>query len=144
MREDELGHVARADHADEHRDHRLQRAEAEPLQPEDREGGDACDQRRREEPPAEEEVETDRRAEELGEIGRHRDRLRLEPEQDRDAPWEPLPADLGQVAARGDPELRRERLDQHRHQVRGDDHPDELVAELEPPATLVAKLPGSM
>ena len=41
-----------------------------------------------------------------------------------------LAADLGQVAPRRDPELRGERLDQHRHQVRGDDHPDERVAEL--------------
>ena len=36
----------------------------------------------------------------------------------------------GEVLARGDAELRRERLDEHRHQVRGDDHPDERVAEL--------------
>ena len=40
-----------------------------------------------------------------------------------------LAADLGQVAAGRDPELRRQGLDQHRHQVRGDDHPDEAVAE---------------
>ena len=38
-----------------------------------------------------------------------------------------LAADLRQVPARGDAELRGQRLDQHRHQVRGDDHPDELV-----------------
>ena len=39
--------------------------------------------RRREEPEAEEQVEADRRAEELGEVGRHRDRLRLHPERER-------------------------------------------------------------
>ena len=42
----------------------------------------------------------------------------------------PLAADLGQVPARRDAELRRERLDQHREQVREHDHPDQRVAEL--------------
>ena len=41
-----------------------------------------------------------------------------------------LAADLRQVPPRRDPELRRQRLDQHREQVRGDDHPDQPVAEL--------------
>ena len=41
-----------------------------------------------------------------------------------------LAADLREIPARCDPELRRQRLDQHRHQVRRDDHPDEREAEL--------------
>src|SRR5918911_1030697 len=72
----------------------------------------------------------ERRAEELREIGRHRVHLRLEPEGDRRPPREALPADLRQVAPGGDPELRGERLDEHRHQVRGDDHPEQRVAVL--------------
>ena len=36
----------------------------------------------------------------------------------------------GQVPAGGDPELRRLGLDQHRHQVRGEDDPEQHVAEL--------------
>ena len=47
---------------------------------------------------------------------------------DRQPPREPVAADLGEVPAGRDPELRGERLDEHRHQVRGDDHPDERVA----------------
>ena len=39
-------------------------------------------------------------------------------------------ADLGQVLARRDPELRRQRLDDHRHQVRSEHDPQERVAEL--------------
>jgi len=42
-------------------------------------------------------------------------------------PGELLAADLGQVVPGGDPELRREGLNEHRHQVRGDDHPDQRV-----------------
>ena len=111
-------------------DHRLERPEAEALQTENRERRHAGDHGGRKEPDAEEEVKADRRAEELCEVRRHRDHLGLHPQADRGAVGEPLPADLGQVASRGDAELRRQRLDQHRHQVRGDDHPDERVAEL--------------
>ncbi len=127
--EDELGDVAGADHADERRDHRLERPRAEPLQTEDRERRDARDDRREEEAPAEEEAEADRRAEELGEVGRHRDQLGLAPEQERRAPRVLLAADLREVAPGRDPELGRERLDQHRREVRGDDHPHQPVAE---------------
>ena len=41
-----------------------------------------------------------------------------------------LATELGQVAPGGDAELGRERLDQHRHQVAGDDDPEQQVAEL--------------
>ena len=86
MRERQLREIASADHADEHRDHGLERPEPPALEAEDREGRDARQDGRREEGEAEQEVEPDRRAEELGEVGRHRDRLRLEPEQDRRPP----------------------------------------------------------
>ena len=39
-------------------------------------------------------------------------------------------ADLGEVVAGGDAELRAHRLDQHRHQVRGQDDPEQQVAVL--------------
>jgi hypothetical protein len=126
----QLHEVAGADHAHERRDDCLERPEAVPLQPQDQERRDPRHDRGGEERPAEQEMEAEGRAEELGEVGRHRDRLGLDPQPDRRASREPLAADLGQVAAGGDPELRRERLDQHRHQVRGEDHPAERVAEL--------------
>ena len=86
--------------------------------------------RRREERDAEQQLDPERGAEELGQVGRHRDQLRLDPETDRGPAGEALPADLREVPAGRDPELRRQRLDQHRHQVRGDDHPEEREAEL--------------
>ena len=47
-------------------------------------------------------------------------------------PREAVAADLGQVLAGRDPELRGQRLDDHRHQVRGEHDPEERVAELRP------------
>ncbi len=98
--------------------------------------------RRRKQPDPEEQVEPDRGAEELREVGRHRDRLRLDPEPDRGATRELLAADLREVASRRDPELRGERLDQHRHQVRCDDHPHERVAELRPAGDVRGEVAG--
>ena len=72
----------------------------------------------------------ERGAEHLGEVGRHRDHLGLEPEPEADAAREVVAADLGEVAAGGDPELRRERLDEHRHEVRGQHRPEQEVAVL--------------
>ena len=97
---------------------------------EDREGDDARQHTGEEERDAEEQVEAERRADELGEVGRHGDRLGLDPETERDRAWKAVAAHLGQVLAGRDPELGAHRLDQHRHQVRGDDHPEQQVAEL--------------
>ena len=60
---------------------------------------DAGDARRRKQPDPEEQVEPERGAEELREVGRHRDRLRLDPEPDRGAMRELLAADLREVAS---------------------------------------------
>ena len=130
IREDQLGQVAPADHAHDRGDHGLEQAHAEPLQPEDAEGRDPGDDRRGKEPEAEKQLEADGRAEELGKVGGHRDQLRLHPQPDRGASRVTLAADLRQVEASGDAELRRQGLDQHRHQARGDHHPDERVAVL--------------
>ena len=78
----------------------------------------------------EQEVERDRGADELREVGRDRDRLGLEPEAPGDRSREGLAAELGQRAAARDADLRRQVLHEHRHQVRGDDHPDEQEAVL--------------
>ena len=48
------------------------------------EGGDAGEERGREERQAREQVDADRGADELGDVGRHRDQLGLDPEQERD------------------------------------------------------------
>ena len=100
-REEVVGHLARVgrdleqlererrdDHADEHGDHRLEPPEAGGLQREDRERGDDGDHRAPAERDPEQQAEPERRAEHLGQVGRHRDHLRLQPQAERDAPRE--------------------------------------------------------
>ena len=118
------------DHADQTRDHGFEAAEAARLEREDREGRDARQHTGEEEGDAEEEVEAERGADELCEVGRHGDRLGLNPETERDRTWKAVAAHLRQVLPRRDAQLGAHRLDQHRHQVRGDDHPEQQVAEL--------------
>ena len=100
------------------------------LQREDREGDDGGHEAGGEQRDAEEQVQRDRRADELGEVGRHRDELGLDPQAPGDGAREVLAAQLGQVAAGRDADLGRQVLDQHRHQVRGEDHPQQQVAVL--------------
>ena len=117
------------DHADQADDGGLHVTEpASRLERQQREREHAGDHPGREQRHAEQEVEADRGAQELGQVGRHRDQLGLHPQCDRDRVGELVAADLGQVHARGDPELRAEGLDQHRHQVRRQDHPQQHVA----------------
>ena len=106
--EPELSQVADADHGDERRDHSLERPEAEALQTEDQERDHAGQHSRRKERDSEQQLQPEGRAEELGEVGRHRDRLGLDPQEDRRAVRELFATELGQVAAGGNPELRGE------------------------------------
>ena len=118
------------DHADECGDDGLELPEATALQAEDHERGDTDEECGREERHAGQQIDADRSADELGDVGRHRDQLGLDPEPEGDPAGEPLAADLGQVHPGRDPELGAHRLDQHRHQV-GDEHdPQQEIAEL--------------
>ena len=80
----------------------------------------------------EQQVQADRRAEELGDVGRHRHHLGLQPHAPRDRPGVVRAHVLRQVAVGDDAQLGREVLDQHRHQVRREHHPQQQVAELAP------------
>src|SRR6266480_3187356 len=62
--------------------------------------------------------EPERGADELRKVGRHRDRLGLEPEEDHDRPREAVATDLGEVLPGRDSELRRERLDERSEERR--------------------------
>ena len=90
MRVQDLEHEARDDDAHEHGDDRLQAPHAAQLGAQDRERDDAGEQAGGQERHAEEQVEAERRADELRQVARHRDRLGLQPEEDahrlREAP----------------------------------------------------------
>ncbi len=130
--EQRVDEEAEQDHAEHPRDDDLEAAVAAALQGEQREGDHRGHQAGRQQREPEQEVERDRRADELGEVGRHGDDLGLHPEPERRALGVVLAAQLGQAAARRDADLRRQVLDQHRHQVRAEDHPQQQVAELRP------------
>ena len=77
----------------------------------------------------EQQVERDRPADHLGDVGRHRDELGLQPER---APAPPaadaVAQGLGEAAPGDDPELGREVLDEPGHHVAEHDDPDQEVA----------------
>ena len=100
-----------------------------PLQLEEPERDHAGDEPGGQERNAEEEIEAERRTDELRDVGRHRHRLGLDPEAPRDRAGVVVAAQLRQVAVGDHPELRGEVLDQHRHQVRGEHDPEQEVAE---------------
>ena len=130
VRVEDLEREAGHDDADEHRDDRFEVAHAAQLGAEDGERDQTGEQAGGEQRHAEEQVEAEGGADELRQVARHRDRLRLQPEEDAHRLRERLAADLGEVVARGDAELRAHRLDQHGHQVRDQDDPEQHVAVL--------------
>jgi len=109
-------------------DRQLEAAVAARLEGEDPEGDDRGDQAGREQRYAEQEVERDRRAHELGEVGGDRHHLGLEPQPEGHRSGHRVAAQLGQVAFGGDPDLRRQVLHEHGDHVGPDDHPHEEIA----------------
>ena len=128
--QEDLDREREHDRPDEPGDQGLAATEAAFLERQHAERDDGRHEPRHEQRHVEEDREPERGADELREVGRHRDRLGLEPEEDDDRPREAVAADLGEVLSGRDPELRRERLDEHRHQVRREHDPEERVAEL--------------
>src|SRR5215212_834544 len=126
--QDRLDQVAEADDADKGGDDRLQEAEAVALQGEDGEGDDRGQDRGWEERDPEQQIEPDGRAEELREVGGHGDDFGQQPERPGQGAGELLPDHLRQAQPGGDTELRGERLHQHRHQVGGEDDPEQQIA----------------
>ena len=76
----------------------------------------------------EEQVERDRRADDLREVARGNRHLAEEPQEDRRRTRVMIAARLRQIAAAGDAEARGQRLEQDRHQVRQHDHAEQRVS----------------
>ena len=89
----------------------------------ERREADAPDQRQ-----AEEQVERDGRADDLGQIARRDRDLAEDPQHDRDRLRVAVAAGLREVASAGDAEAHGERLQQDRHQVRDQDDAEQRVA----------------
>ena len=127
-RQPQLDGKRAGDQADQRDDERFDVAEAAVLQEEhdehvERSEADAPDQRQ-----AEQQVERDRRADHFRQVARRDRDLAQQPQHDRRRPRVAVAAGLRQVAAAGDPQPRRERLQQDRHQVGDHDHAEQRVA----------------
>ena len=83
------------------------------------------------------------RAQHFGHVGGHRRELRDHPTDRRTTGRGELVArHLGEVLARRNAQLGRERLDQHRHQVAGDHDPQQEIAELGAALNVGGEVPG--
>ncbi len=94
---------AREHDSEQTRDRELEATVAASLQLEDRERDHGRDQPGGQERHIEQQVEPDRRAQELGQVGRHRDQLGLDPQPPARPARESRPAQLRQALAGRDP-----------------------------------------
>ena len=123
---------AECEHDDPHetRDDCLEAAHAPRLEAENDEGRHRGEHRRGQQRNAEQQIEADGGADELGHIGGHGHQLGHAPQADDHRTPVARPAGLGQVHPRRNAELCTEGLDDHGHEDRGDDHPQEQEPEL--------------
>ncbi len=128
--DDRLHQVAHGHDADHDGDHSLQRPEAVVLQAEDQDGRDGGQEAGEPQRHPEEQIEAQGGAEELRQVRGHGDDFHEHPHGKDERPGEVRPALFGEVGAGGDPQLGRERLDQHRREVGGQHDPQKHVPEL--------------
>ena len=102
------------------------------LQVEDQEHIKRGDQHTQLQRDAEQQVQADGGADHLGDVGGDDGYFRCEPERDGHQARESVAAGLGEVAAGGDGEAGRQRLQDDRHQVGEERHEQQGIAELGP------------
>ena len=110
----EVVQEAEQDEAEHGRDRQLEAPIPPALEREDGEGHDRGHEPGREQGHAEEQVEGDGRAHELGQVRGDGDGLGLDPEPEADRPGHRVATQLRQVALRGDADLRRQVLHEAR------------------------------
>ena len=128
-RHEELHREADRDRADQHDDEGLEPPEPLVLEQEDQQDVEGGEDHAPEQRNAEQQVQRDGRADDLGQIAGRDGDLAEDPEHEADRPRVVVAAGLGQVAAGDDPQLQRERLEQDRHEVGEEDHAQERVSE---------------
>ena len=121
---------AREDDPKQRADRELELAKAQRLEPEDPKRDHACHQPGHEQRHPEQQVQPDRGAEELRDVGRHRHDLGLHPHPEGERAVVFGSHDLGIVEVGDNPELGRQVLDHHRDEVRRQHDPQQDVAEL--------------
>ena len=126
----DLDRKAQRDDAEQRDDEGLDPAEAEVLHPQDEEHVERGDQHADLERNAEQQIEPDRGADHLGEIGGADRDLGQHPQRPRHRARKCVAAGLRQIAAGADAEPRAQRLQQDRHQVGQQRDGQQRVAEL--------------
>jgi hypothetical protein len=129
LRKEDLEDEAPADRRDEEKDEPLHLADAEALDREEHEDVERGDDHARHEGDAEQQVEADRGAENLGEVARRDRDLAEDPERVGDGARVGVAAGLRKVPPRDDAETGAEGLEENRDEVRHEENPDELIAE---------------
>ena len=128
-REDQLDDVGGGHEQQQAPHHELQRLLAAGLQHQDPPGDHGGDAGPFQQGDAEQQLEADRSADELGEIGGHGDDLGLHPIGPDCGPGQTITNVFRQVLASDDTELGREGLHQHGHQIGPHHYPQQLIAE---------------
>ena len=129
-RQDNLDRKARRDGGHEGDDDRLDLAEAEMHRGEQQHDVESGDHDTPDERNSEQQVKGDRRADHLGQVASDDCDLAQEPKDVRDRLRITIAAGLGEIAPARNPKPHAKRLQEHRHQVRKQNHPQEGVAEL--------------
>ncbi len=127
--QEDLHAETQRDDAEQRDDEGFDPAEAELLQIEDEEDVERRDQHAEFERNAEDQVEADRRADHLGDVGRDDGDFRKSPERHGNEFRIGVPAGLRQIAAGGDGKAGAERLQHDRHEVRKQRDGQQRVAE---------------
>ena len=127
-RQRQLDRERTGDAEDEQHHQHLDVAEAVLLQVEHQQHVERGEADAPEERDAEEQIQRNRRADDLREIARRDRHLAEQPQHERHRRREVIAARLRKVAAADDAEARRQRLQQDRHEVGQHDHADQRVA----------------
>jgi len=133
---------AGGDEAEQRDDRLLEAAPATGPQAQDGEGDQSGHQPGRQHRHAEQEVQPESRADELGDVGRHGHHLALHPHGPGGRAGKPVADQFRQRPAGDDTQLGGQVLHHHRHQVRGKDDPQQQVAVLRPALDVGGEVPG--
>ena len=140
MNQEDLHQVTKPDHQNKHHDPDLERAEAAQFKSQDGKDADSRDDGRDKhdrgasqpqvkEVAAEKQVEAQRGAKKFGQVGSQRRQLRGHPQENCRTAGKMLAAVLRQGGSGSNAQLGGEVLDEDGHQVRPQQHPQQLVAE---------------
>ncbi|EJD6659376.1 TPA: hypothetical protein I3798_002058 [Enterobacter cloacae] len=140
LRENQFDNIGRSDKQQQAADDFFQRFLPPTLQHQNKEGGNAGKHRPLQQRYAKDQLETNCRTNEFGEIGCHRNDFRLDPVQPYRRARVMITDLFRQVFTGGNTQFRGKHLNQHSHQVSPDNHPQKLIAKAGPGLNIGRKI----